>query len=246
MQERNLFSAEFEYGARAYTTLLQKKMVIQLAYTNGQMFGEKTFVIQPDTNSGKDMIGRVNYDFGPFDIGVSGIFGKGLVVENAAPPATGGRTKPYDRTGVNLEAALHHTFVPDLGKTRVLGEFIMSSNLDRGTRYGFAKPIIPANIGDSVTNLSERGFFVRVEQELGKHVLLAVRYNQYTPDTSLDSNQVKEIGGVFMIRMGKGLELRSEYAYQMDDVHKAPAPGKDNVAANKRIHFMSYVLQARF
>ncbi|MGZ6081835.1 MAG: porin [Polyangiales bacterium] len=246
-QERNLFPAEFEYGARAYTSLLQKKLVIQLAYTNGQMLGEKTFVLQPDTNNAKDMIGRVNYDFGPVDVGVSGILGRGEIVELATAPATGGRTKSYGRSGVDLEAAFHHTFLRDLGKTKLMGELIFAKNLDRGTNYSFAKPVIPTVITDDVSGFSERGFFVRLEQDLGKYVLVAVRYDQYTPDTSLDSNARKQIGGVFMIRVGKGLELRSEYAYIMDDVHKAPAAGKpDPGPANKKIHFMSYVLQTRF
>jgi hypothetical protein len=246
MQERNLFPAEFEYGARAYTSALQKKLTFQLAVTNGQMFGEKTFVIQPDTNSGKDFIARANYDFGPFDIGVSGLVGKGEIVE-ATTVGAGGRAKSYGRSGVDFEAAFHHTFARDLGKTKVIGEFVLARNLDRGVRYNFGKPVIPTNIGDDVSGFSERGFFVRLEQDVGKYVLLAVRYNQYTPDTSLDSNLVKEIGGVFMVHMGKGLELRSEYAYQMDDVHKAAAPGKpDAPPAGKRVHFLSYVLQARF
>lgn len=247
MQERNLFSAEFEYGARAYTSALDKKLTVQFAVTNGQMFGEKTFVIQPDTNSGKDFIGRVNYDFGPVDAGVSGLLGKGEIVEPAGAAGTGGRAKAYGRSGVDFEAAFHHTFAKDIGKTKLIGEFILAKNLDRGTRYSFGKPVIPTNVGDDVTGLSERGFFVRLEQDIGKHVLLAVRYNQYTPDTSLSDNLVKEIGGVFMVRVGRGLELRSEYAYQMDDVHKPAAAGKpENPAANKRVHFMSYVLQARF
>ena len=75
--ERNMYPSEFDTGARAYTTLLERKLVVQVALVNGSTIGEKTFAVLPDLNQGKDVVGRVNYDFGPVDVGVGGYYGKG-------------------------------------------------------------------------------------------------------------------------------------------------------------------------
>lgn len=236
-KEQNLTPGEFEYGARAYTSLLKKKLQIQLAVTNGQMQGEKNFTKLPDLNAGKDFIGRANYDFGIVDFGVSGLYGKG---ENVDPA---GRTKPFPRWGVNFEGALHHTFAPNLGPSKLFLEYTLAQNLDRGTKYGFALPAIPTPVSSDVTNQKEMGFFVRAEQDLGEWVRIALRYDWYTPDTSLDTNGRSTYGGVFVVKFTKGLELRSEYAFIKDDVHKNDGKSQP---AGKKIHFMSYVLQARF
>jgi hypothetical protein len=68
-----MFPEEFDTGIRAYTSLLRDRLNVQLAVINGNMEGEKTFSVVPDLNQGKDLTGRINYNFGPFDVGVSGL-----------------------------------------------------------------------------------------------------------------------------------------------------------------------------
>src|SRR6185436_3238161 len=60
----NLFSAERDIGVWARTTALEKKLTIDLAVVNGQLLGERFFVTQPDLNRGKDVMGRLEWDFG--------------------------------------------------------------------------------------------------------------------------------------------------------------------------------------
>src|SRR5262249_1370578 len=129
--EQNLTPGEYDTGFRAYTSLLEKKLNVQLAVVNGQVQGEKNFQVLPDLNKGKDFVGRVNYNFGPFDVGISGDVGQGQAVDGATL-----RFKQFTRWGLDLEAALHHKLLPNLGETRVFAEFVKAKNLDRGTKYG--------------------------------------------------------------------------------------------------------------
>ena len=64
-------------GARAYTTAFDKKFTFNAAVVNGTVQGEKNFSLLPDLNRGKDVVGRLNYNFGPFDVGASGLVGSG-------------------------------------------------------------------------------------------------------------------------------------------------------------------------
>ena len=238
--ENNLTPGEYDTGFRAYTSMLEKKLNVQLAVVNGAVQGERNFAVLPDLNKGKDLVGRVNYNFGPFDVGVSGMYGQGQIVDQ--PPATTTlRFKQFIRKAFNLEAGLHMMLAP-IGETRLMAEVSRAQNYDRGTKYAYGLPAIPANLTTiDVADLDELGYFIRFEQDMTEWFTLAGRYDYYTPDSAQGNNGRDTFGAVGVVHFTKGLELRVEYSHATDNVHKAFAN-----APSKHIDTLSNVLQARF
>jgi hypothetical protein len=243
--EQNMVPGEFDTGARAYTTVkvahggigADGTLVVQLAVVNGATLGEKNFVALPDLNKGKDFVGRINYDFGDWlDLGVSGYYGQGQAVDGTAL-----KFKQFPRWGFNAEVGLHHEWSKKLGKTKVYSELTIAENLDRGTKYGFALPAIPADVTQDVTSIDQRNVWVRVEQDVTEWVTLGARYDVYTPDTSIANNAKDTFGVVAAVHFTKGLQWMIEYDHAIDNVHKA-----SGTAPSKTIDVLSNVLQARF
>ena len=217
--EQNITPGEFDTGAKAYTTALHKRLTFQVAVINGETQGEKTFSLLPDTNKGKDVVGRLNYNFGPFDLGASGYYGQGSEVSIATLAF-----KEYPRYAGNVEAALHHKLL-GIGETRILGELNAGQNMDRGVKYSFALPGLPTDIvNGSVVNRNEFGWFARIEQDITRWATLAFRYDFYTPDTSIALNGRSTEAVVGVVHFTKQLQLMLEYNHFTDNVHST-APG---------------------
>jgi len=235
--ERNMFPGEYDTGARAYTTALHNRLNVQVAVVNGIMEGEKTFALIPDLNQGKDVVGRANYDFGPFDVGVSGYYGQGQIVD-----PVGLRFKEFPRWAANVELALHHTFCDCIGETRLFAEGVLAQNMDRGLNYAYALPAFPADVvNDNVTNLNERSVWGRLEQDLTHWLTLALRYDLYTPDASQSNDGRATYGAVAVVHFTTGLQYMLEFDHAVDNTH---APG--SAAPGKEIEQLSNALQVRF
>ena len=235
--EQNVTPGEFDTGAKAYTRAMDGRLAFQVAFINGATQGEKTFSLLPDLTKGKSIVGRVNYNFGPFDVGTSGYYGQGAEV-NLAQLAF----KQFPRWAWNFEAGLHHRFF-EFGATRVLGEFNLGQNMDRGVNYAFALPGLPSDIiNGSVTNRNELGGFIRVEQDITKWSTLAVRYDYYTPDTSISDDGRHTFAVVGVAHFTRQLQLMLEYNHFIDNVRAsstAPEP-------NKLGDVLSTVFQVRY
>jgi hypothetical protein len=237
--EQNLTPGEFDTGARAYTTWKKdgRAFALQLAVVNGQTEGETTFSLLPDLNRGKDLVGRMNFDFGDWvDLGVSGYYGVGQTVDASAL-----RFKQFQRAAFNGELGLHHTFSDAVGATKLFAEVTLAQNLDRGVHYTFALPSIPSPISAGVTNLQERSVWVRLEQDMSRWATLGVRWDEYTPDTSQSDDARDTFAVVGVVHFTPWLQTMLEYDHAIDHVH---APGK--ATPDKQIDVGSAVLQARF
>jgi hypothetical protein len=239
--ERNVTPGEFDTGAKAYTTALQNRFTGQVAVINGNIQGEKTFSLLPDLNKGKDLVGRLNYDFGPFDVGASGYYGQGQEVSLASLAF-----KEYPRYAWNIEAALHHRFL-QIGETRVFAEFDRGQNMDRGVNYtaAIALPGLPADIvNGSVVSKDELGYWARIEQDITRWSTLAFRYDFYTPDSAEHSHHADgrdTLAVVGVAHFTKQLQLMLEYNYFVDNVHPIGSSPSD-----KKGDVFSGVFQVRF
>jgi hypothetical protein len=232
-----MFPAEFDTGAHAYTTALHDRLAVQVAVINGSMMGEPTFAVIPDLNKGKDILGRANYNFGPVDVGVSGYYGQGQIVD-----AVGLRFKQFPRWAANLEVALHHTFVRQLGETRLYAEGTLAQDMDRGVGYAFALPAFPADVvNGNVANLNERSTWARLEQDLTHWFTLGLRYDFYTPDTSQKNDGRATYAAVAVLHCPGGLQYMLEVDHAVDNTHQ---PGL--APPNRQIEQLSNVLQVRF
>jgi hypothetical protein len=238
--ERNITPGEFDTGAKAYTSALHNRLTFQVALVNGNIQGEKTFALLPDLNHGKDVVGRVNHNFGPFDVGASGYYGQGQLVSlsNLA-------FKNYPRYAWNIEGALHHRFL-EMGETRVLAEFDMGQNMDRGVNYSaaIALPSMPTDVvNGQVGSKDEMGYWARVEQDVTHWATLAFRYDLYSPDTAqgTDNNGRTTVGFVGVGHFTKQLQLMLEYDHFTDNVH---VPGQP--IPYKQGNMFSGVFQVRY
>ncbi|MGD0530551.1 MAG: hypothetical protein ABSE49_35785, partial [Polyangiaceae bacterium] len=217
---------------------LHNRFTGQFAVINGNMLGEKTFSLQPDLNKGKDIVGRLNYDFGPFDVGASGYYGQGQEVSLASLAF-----KQYPRYAWNIEAAIHHRFL-QIGDTRVFAEFDRGQNMDRAVNYSaqIALPGLPADIvNGKVVSKDELGYWARIEQDITRWSTLAFRYDKYTPDSAQGSDSRDTFGFVGVAHFTKQLQLMLEYDYYVDNVH---VPGNPIPYAKGNV--FSGVFQVRF
>jgi hypothetical protein len=239
--EQNVTPGEFDTGAKAYTTALDHRLTAQFALINGVTQGEKTFSLLPSMTQGKSGVGRINYNFGAVDIGTSGYYGQGAEVSLASMAF-----KEFPREAWNVEAGLHQRFL-DMGQTRLLGEFNMGQNMDRGTKYGaLGLPGLPkpaSNIpGGSVTNRNEIGGFVRLEQDITRWTTLAARWDYYSPDTSITNNARNTFGVVGVVHFTKQLQLMVEYNKFIDNVRAS----NTTAYPDKEGDMLSGVLQVRY
>ncbi len=236
--ERNMTPGEFDTGARAYTSAFDGALNVQVAVVNGNMEGEKSFSALPDLNKGKDLVGRLNYNFGPFDVGVNGYYGTGQLVD-----ASTLRFKQYPRSAGNVELALHHVFLRVLGETRAFAEGTLASNLDRGVNYGpgIGLPAMPALVTESVKDLHEASAWVRAEQDFTRWFTLGLRFDYYTPDTSQSNNGRATYAAVGAVHVTRWLQYMVEYDHSVDNVRAigGKPPGK-------LFDALSNVLQVRF
>jgi hypothetical protein len=236
--ERNMTPGEYDTGARAYTTFFDNRLTFQVAVVNGNLEGEKTFSAIPDLNHGKDLVGRLNYNFGPLDAGMSGYYGSGQLVDAATL-----EFKQYARGAGNVELDFHHVFAKTLGETRVLAEGTIATNMDRGVNYGpgIGLPAIPKSVAMSVTNLQEWSAWARVEQDFTRWATLGLRFDYYTPDDAQANNGRATFAAVGVVHFTRWLQYMLEYDHSVDNVRPigAAAPGK-------LIDVLSNVLQARF
>jgi hypothetical protein len=245
--ERNMTPGEFDTGARAYTTFYDK-LTFQAAVVNGNLEGEKTFSLLPDLNQGKDLVGRLNYDFGAVNLGVSGYYGQGQLTN-----PTQLAFKLYPRGAGNVELGFHHTFSKVLGATKFFAEGTVATNMDRGVIYtpGIGLPLMPANpASENVAALHEVSVWGRVEQDFTRWFTLGVRVDYYNPNDSVCATESNcssmksartTVGVVGALHFTKWLQYMIEYDHSVDNVHRAGSPAPSGL-----IDVLSNSLQARF
>jgi hypothetical protein len=239
--EQNLTPSEFDVGAKMYTTWTRGKyrLDVQLAIVNGQMLGEPTFALIPDLNKGKDFVGRAALDWTWGTLGVSGYYGQGQTIDT-----TGLRFKQFVRGAVNVEGALRFSLAKthkEEWQTRLLAEATLAQNMDRGTKYPFAVPAIPAAITSDVKDFGERNLWVRLEQDLSRWTTLALRFDQYTPNVSQGDDARNTFGVVGVVHFNQWLQAMLEFDHAIDHVHVPGTPIPD-----RQLEMGSGVLQARF
>lgn len=231
--QRNLIPAEFDAGLHA-DFQWKKRLTVIASVLNGHTIAEADFAVVPDPNRPKDFTFRAVYDFGVATLGLSSYLGRGQVVD-----AQRLRFKQFPRWAVGGEASLQKVLARPLGNTAAYAELVYAHNLDRGTISAANLPRIPDVLGDDVVDKEELGAFIRVEQDLGRHFMVGARWDFYSPDVNVAESGRHTVGGVFVVRMGKGLQTMLEYDHAMDTIHTTGA------APMRLIDTVSCVLQGR-
>lgn len=237
--EQNMFPGEFDTGVHESTSGFDKRLRIDVAVVNGTMLNEANFSAVPDLNKTKDVVGRINFDPGPFDIGVGAYGGQGALVDPTAL-----KFKQYPRWAGNVHGGLHLTIVKALGETKLLGEIVLAKNMDRGLVYprGIGQPVIPADvINGFLQDHDERSVWVRLEQDVTRWVTLGIRYDFYSPDTAQANDARDTYSFVGALNVNRWLKWMVEFDHAIDNIHQPGAP-----APSRQIETLSTVLQARF
>jgi hypothetical protein len=169
---------------------------------NGHPQGETSPYVLQDPTDFKDVVLRVGADVKPRDgLEIAGDIssegGKGFHPGTDATKATvqwtdtnrDGVLQPNELMGVPAQAAtpsrtfdrfaigadLRVSFRTRLGVTRLYGEFVVASNMDRGLFV--ADPILTG------VDQRELGYYVGVVQQLGRYGVVGFRYDLYDPNS---------------------------------------------------------------
>jgi hypothetical protein len=173
-----------------------------IAGINGEPLGESTPYSLQDPNAAKDVVFRLGVDVpvrDEFQIagGISAIRGKGfhpgtdatkssltwvdvngdgLIQPTELQPITGRAATPsqnFDRWAVGAD--LRMNFRSFLGVTKVYGEFVVASNMDRA--------LYPADPVTTGVDQRELGFYAGILQDITPYGVIGFRYDMYDPNS---------------------------------------------------------------
>jgi Phosphate-selective porin O and P len=241
-----------------------------IAALNGEPLGEKSAFALQDPNNAKDILFRFGFDTSPRDDlqiagGISTLRGRGFspgtdatksglqwtdlnddgsVESNELSPVPAGVAAPsqnYDRwaAGADLRVSLRSP----IGVTKVYGEVLLGSNMDRN-QY-FANPIL--------TGIDQRelGYYVAALQDITPYAEIGFRYDTYDPN----SNAFDKRGGRLLpfsqaIRtasplVGLTLPDRARLVFQYDVVRNALARTAQGVPTDLKANVWTIRLQVQ-
>lgn len=205
--ERAMFPGEYDLGARLAGGW--RFIRYALAIQNGEPVGESTFPAR-DPNAAKDVVGRLGVASALGDAvavqgGVSALTGKGLhkgtpptkptatwqdrnengrIDPNEMIPSPGSADLPslnFSRYALGADLLLSAKTSP-LGRTTLYGEITWAKNLDRA--FLVADPYGPLG-----RDMRERGYYVALVQDVGRHAQVGARYDFYDPDQDSTDRQ---------------------------------------------------------
>jgi hypothetical protein len=190
---RTLFPGERDRGLMLSGVGLQKRFTYRVAVVNGTGTGQSS-----DLNQRKDLVGRVGYRFGAFDVGASAYTGSDLV---ATTRDATGEEFDKERMGVDFQWA---TPLPGLG---IRGEYIQGKQA-------------PSTNTARTESHDVDGWYFYAIQSLGKRHQLAVRVDEYDPDTDVDGNAVRTINPSYIFHWDEHSKVMAAYEWietQNDD-----------------------------
>lgn len=207
---RALFPGGFDLGARLSGGYRPLRYV--LAIMNGEPTGQAFFPGR-DTNGAKDVLGRIGVDTLVhsklrLEGGFSALTGTGLhrgtpstkdvlvwrdANENGLvdgteiqviPGTAATASQNFDRFALGADLRLTLKWLK-LGESCLFGEVVRAQNLDRG--------IQPADPIGARRDWREFGYQIGITQEIGRFVMLGVRYDRYDPDEDASEQRGKQI-----------------------------------------------------
>jgi hypothetical protein len=265
---RAFWPGEPDLGARLAGALGFFRWTI--AATNGEPLGEKTPYSLQDPNAAKDVVFRFGFDVTPRDDlnvagGMSAIRGKGFHPGSDATKPTiqwhdlndDGVIQSYEITPVAAQAAtpsqnfdrwaagldLRASYRTPLGVTKVYGELVLGSNMDRA--MFIADPI--------VTGLDQRelGYYVGIVQDILGYGVVGFRYDYYDPNSdAFDKREGRllpysEAIKTYSPLIGLALPERARLLLQYDVVRDALARSTTGVPTDLKNNVLTLRLQVQ-
>lgn len=183
---RTLFPGERDRGVMLSGLGLGERLSYRVAVVNGTGTNSSS-----DLNQQKDLVGRLGYSFGAFDVGASAYTGEDLVA--TATRATGVNFEK-ERFGVDFQWA---TPVPGLG---IRGEYITGKQA-------------PASGTTRTESHEVDGWYFYAIQNLGTRHQFVVRLDEYDPDSDVDDNAVRTINPSYIFHWDAHSKVMASYEF---------------------------------
>ena len=241
-----------------------------IALLNGEPLGEKSAFVLQDPNDAKDAVFRFGFDANPVENvqaagGISALRGTGFHPGTDATKSTiqwtdqngDGMIEPIEEGALLGQAAtpsanfdrwavgadLRTNVRTRLGVTKVYGEFILASNMDRGLYV--ADP--------TLTKIDQRelGFYAAVTQEICAYGVIGFRFDYYNPNLDvLDSRAgqllpFSEAIKTYSPLVGLVLPERARLLFQYDIVKDALARSAAGVPTDLKNNVWTLRLQVQ-
>ncbi|HET8799123.1 MAG TPA: porin, partial [Thermoanaerobaculia bacterium] len=183
---RTLFPGERDRGVMLSGLGLNERFSYRVAIVNGTGTAQSF-----DFNKRKDLVGRIGYSFGAFDLGGSIYRGKDLV---ATASSAKGREFDKERMGVDFQWA---TPVPGLG---LRGEYIAGRQA-------------PSSGTSRTESQDVAGWYLYAVQNLGTRHQVVVRLDAYDPDTDVDDNAVRTINPAYIFHWDSHSKVMASWEF---------------------------------
>ncbi len=241
-----------------------------IAGLNGEPLGEKTSYVLGDPNSAKDIVFRFGFDAQPLPAwqmagGVSALRGKGFhggldatassvqwtdqngdgsispVEEGALTGKAATPSQNFDRWCVGADLRTHVR--SPLGVTKVYGEFMLGSNMDRGLYV--ADPTL------TLVDQRELGFYAGVTQEITPYGVVGFRFDYYNPNFDATDSRggkllpVSDAIKTYSPLVGLVLPDRARLLFQYDVIKDALARNLTGVPTDLRNNVWTLRLQVQ-
>ena len=179
---RKLLNGEYDRGAQVAWKYGKLSAKVGLFNGNG-VDGDKK-----DNDSLKDVIGRVAYDFGFLNVGVSGWSGKLRVYQDVldtsvTPAKVLLAAGDYDRTRVGVDAQTWLDLLP-IGGTSLKVEYLQGETIIGSTATAADLPKLKPGV-------PQMGWYVTATQSIGKADAVAARYDYYDENTDAKDGEAK-------------------------------------------------------
>lgn len=188
---RTLFPGERDRGVMLSGLGLGERFRYQVAVVNGTGTTRSD-----DLNQRKDLVGRVGYSMGPFDIGASYYDGSELIATTAN---AAGVEFDKERMGVDFQWA---TPLPGLG---VRGEYIKGKQA-------------PGAGTSRTQSFDVDGWYFYAIQNIGTRHQFVARIDEYDPDTDAGNNSVRTIGGSYIFHWDANSKVMAAYERPQNEV----------------------------
>lgn len=183
---RTLFPGERDRGAMLSGLGFGDHINYRIAIVNGTGTTQSF-----DFNKRKDIVGRIGASYGPLDVGVSAYRGSDLVSLGGATP---GREFDKQRQGIDVQ------YVTPLPGFAVRGEYLT----------GKQAPAAGTPVATAATSDVD-GWYVYAIQNLGVRHQFVVRIDEYDPNTDIDGNATRTVGGSYIFHWDANSKVMLAY-----------------------------------
>ena len=238
---RAFLGGEYDLGVALKGKLSVVNFKVGLFNGNGVDSGQQG----RDNDQLKDVIGRAWVDLGTVTAGVSGWYGKTINYARADD-------KAYDRNRFAIDAQAYLDLLP-FGGTALKGEYLWGhTTIGTAGSATATPPTTNVGAGGNLPGLTSAapvptgsGFYAMVVQNIAKPYQLAVKYEQYMPNHTLDVSAPTSTAVKVQQELQVALHAYVGGNYKLSAAYYHPMNGEKGAAAASDPKTDQFILQAQ-